>query len=133
MEKEDTRINRVFVRLDDKIDYIEVRLYGLLDYISNLGGLSSFLYEAGLILARFLAYDLFIANLMKLLFTIQTIQPRGSDDASNYESDHHSKTDRKLMRTKYAGVDINQQKKLKKIEETTLKEAKREREDFKKL
>jgi hypothetical protein len=70
LEKEDTRLNRVFVRLDDKIDYIEVRLYGLLDYISNLGGLSSFLYEAGLILARFLAYDLFIANLMKLLFTI---------------------------------------------------------------
>ena len=133
MEKEDTRLNRVFVRLDDKIDYIEVRLYGLLDYISNLGGLSSFLYEAGLILARFLAYDLFIANLMKLLFTIQTIQPRGSDDASNHDSDHHSKKDRKLMKTTYAGIDINQQQKQKKIEETTIKEAKKERNNFKKL
>ena len=133
MEKEDTRLNRVFVRLDDKIDYIEVRLYGLLDFISNLGGLSSFLYEAGLILARFLAYDLFIANLMKLLFTIQTIQPRGSDDASNHDSDHHSKKDRKLKKTTYAGIDINQQQKQKIIEETTMKEAKKEKNNFKKL
>lgn len=69
-DQDDLRLNRVFVRLDDKIDYIEVRLYGLLDFISNLGGLSSFLYEAGLVLAKFLAYDLFIASLMKLLFTI---------------------------------------------------------------
>jgi hypothetical protein len=37
------------------------------------------------------------------------------------------------MKTTYAGIDINQQKKQKKIEETTMKEAKKERNNFKKL
>ena len=82
-ETDDTKLNRVFVRLDDKIDYIDIRLYGPLEFISNLGGLSSFLYEAGTVVAKLLAYDLFIANLMKLLFTIKTVKARGSDGASD--------------------------------------------------
>jgi hypothetical protein len=71
------------LRLEDKIDYIDIRLYGPLEFISNLGGLSSFLYKAGTIVAKFLAYDLFIANLMKMLFRIKTVQARSSDGASD--------------------------------------------------
>lgn len=38
-DRDDTRLNRVFLRLDSTIDEVEVRLTGLLDYISMLGGL----------------------------------------------------------------------------------------------
>ena len=64
-------MHRVFVRLDDKIEFIDVRLYGLLDFVSNLGGIGSFLYTLGDVISRVLVYDLFVAYLMKNLFTVK--------------------------------------------------------------
>ena len=49
----DLRINRVFLRLDDKQDLIEVRLYTILAFMSNLGGIGSFMYKAGGVLTSF--------------------------------------------------------------------------------
>ncbi len=63
----------MFVRLDDKIEFIEVRLYGLLDFFTQLGGIGSFLYTSGIVIARVLVYDLFVAYLMKNLFTVKIL------------------------------------------------------------
>ena len=72
----DLRINRVFLRLDDKQDFIEVRLYTIFAFMSNLGGIGSFMYEAGGVLTSFLAYDIFIASLMKMLIAVNLLNPK---------------------------------------------------------
>jgi hypothetical protein len=72
----DLRINRVFLRLDDKQDFIEVRLYTLFAFMSNLGGIGSFMLNAGGVLTSFLAYDLFIASLMKMLIAVNLLNPK---------------------------------------------------------
>lgn len=69
--KPDLKMHSVFVRLDDKIDYIDVKVYGLLDFVSNLGGIGSFLFTLGDVISQVLVYDLFVAYLMKNLFTIK--------------------------------------------------------------
>lgn len=71
--KPDLELHKVFVRLDDKIDYIEVRLYGLLNFFTQLGGIGSFLYTTGDLIARVLVYDLFVAYLMRNLFTVKLL------------------------------------------------------------
>ena len=51
----------------------------MLDFVSDLGGIGSFLYTAGKFTARLLVLDLFIAELMKKLFTVKMFNPNPTD------------------------------------------------------
>ena len=63
------------MRLDDKMDITNIRLFGLLDFFSLFGGLASFMFKLGREIVRFLFYDYFIAQILGMLFTIKTLIP----------------------------------------------------------
>jgi hypothetical protein len=44
---EENRLNRLFLRLDDKIDFHERRLYGVMDLLSDVGGIAAIMYNLG--------------------------------------------------------------------------------------
>jgi hypothetical protein len=46
-KKPDLDLHRVFVRLDGSKEIIQIKLYGLLDFVSQLGGIGSFLFTVG--------------------------------------------------------------------------------------
>ena len=62
--EDDTRIARIYFRLDDKDEQMEVTLYGILDLCSEVGGIMSFLFSTFRLIAAMLAYDFFIANIV---------------------------------------------------------------------
>ena len=72
-EGDDTRINRLVIRLDDSQDFIDVYLYTLLDFFANLGGFWRFMIEIGALISGFLVYDLFIVSLMNMLSSVNLI------------------------------------------------------------
>jgi len=76
------------------VEYTEIFHISILAYLANLGGLGSFLFEAGVVLTRFLAYDLFIASLMSLLFTIKMVHPK---DCQEDHPDSNQKRKRKSL------------------------------------
>lgn len=81
-------------------------------------------------LANYLAYDLFIASLMKLLFTIKMVAPRGSDD--NNKQEVMSNDDK--LKLAYVGMDptFDQEKPIQ-IHETLKKEKLKVTDSFRRL
>lgn len=71
--EDDTRIARVYFRLDDKDEHMEVTLYGILDLFSEVGGIMSFLVSTFQLIAGMLAYDFFIANIVQRLYSVRSI------------------------------------------------------------
>ena len=78
--KDDTRVARLFLRLDDRKEFTEITLYGILQLFSELGGIWAGMMSVGTMLAFYVAYDFFIANLMSSLFEVRGLDPRCSGD-----------------------------------------------------
>lgn len=65
------RIARVFFRLDDKISVMHIKLIGILDLVSEVGGIGSFIFAAFSLFAYYFTYEFFIARLIMLLFSVK--------------------------------------------------------------
>ena len=85
-DKDDNRVLRVYLRLDDKMDVMGVKLYGPLDLFSEIGGIGAFLFSVFNSLAKFLTYDFFIARLIMLVFSIQ--ESEHADKEHDHDHNH---------------------------------------------
>ncbi len=61
----------IFVRYDSKYNNFERKIYSLLDILGDIGGLYQSLYVLGFLSVNFLAYRIFVANLLKHIYQVK--------------------------------------------------------------
>ena len=62
---------RLFVRIEDKIDFIVVEQYSLVKLLTELGGIASFLFGASRLLTHKVSRNWFIGALTSTLFRVR--------------------------------------------------------------
>jgi len=72
---DDTRIARMFLRLDDTMQFTDVVYYNILDLLSETGGLFDALMTLGFWLTAYFAGDLFNMIVLSKLFRQKTDEP----------------------------------------------------------
>ena len=62
---------RLFVRIEDKMDFIVVEQYSLVKLLTELGGIASFLFGASRLLTQKVSRNWFIGALTATLFRVR--------------------------------------------------------------
>ena len=79
------RLARVFFRLDDKVHFMGIKLTGILDLFSEVGGIGSFIFATFHLFAYYFTYDFFIARLIMLLFNVKKDKHEGQSKTKHKE------------------------------------------------
>lgn len=62
---------QVFIRLDQRSESYDRKVYAFLDYLGDIGGLHSSLYVLGLLCVTYFSRRIFVSSILKQIYQVK--------------------------------------------------------------